>query len=133
MVQPTTCMQPAAAAVSTRNDAVYGVAVVMRQSFSRDKKRTHTHSQTDREEDCPVQCNLQEERLSAKTRDEISRFVNAKLMVRSFIIFRDQFCYNLQYNYGLYGTIIIPPPPPPLLCPLLYLLQLRSFISVQKT
>lgn len=43
-------------------------------------------------------------------RDEISRFVNAKLMVRSFIILRDQFCYNLQYNYGLYGIIIIIPP-----------------------
>lgn len=46
---------------------------------------------------------------STTTRDDISRFVNAKLMVKSFIIFRDHFCYNPQYNYGLYGIIIIPP------------------------
>lgn len=46
---------------------------------------------------------------STTTQDDISRFVNAKLMVRSFIIFRDHFCYNPQYNYGLYGIIIIPP------------------------
>lgn len=44
-------------------------------------------------------------------------------MVKSFIIFRDQFYYNLQYNYGLYGILIIPPHIRLLCCCVLFLAE----------